>query len=294
MSDAPSTPAPSRLPRAKPRGGVPLRWTYAILALAFLFVLMPFLFWQSTWFGRPLSDADLAKNLADREHPRKTQHALSQIADRMGSPNQAVRDAAKQWYPQVAALVAHPTAEIRVTAAWVMGLDNSVGEFRSALLRLLEDPHPLVRRNAALSLVRFGDASGLREIRAMLLAYEVRAARDGTLDQRLKPGDVINPGTLLGRIKVGEEEIEVRAQVPGTLERWMVAEGASVKAGDSTASVSPSQEMVWEGLRAMFLVGTAEDLPEVERYARGVAGMPDIIRQQAELTARAIRSRSGS
>jgi hypothetical protein len=45
-------------------------------------------------------------------------------------------------------------------------------------------------------------------------------------------------------------------------------------------------------LRALFLVGEAEDLPEVERYAQGVAGMPDQVKQQAAQTAKAIRSRS--
>ena len=35
------------------------RWLYLILAMTFFFVLMPFLFWQATWFGRPLDDAQL-------------------------------------------------------------------------------------------------------------------------------------------------------------------------------------------------------------------------------------------
>jgi hypothetical protein len=44
-------------------------------------------------------------------------------------------------------------------------------------------------------------------------------------------------------------------------------------------------------LRALVLVGRSEDLPDVEPYARGIAGMPDSIRQQAQQTARAIQSR---
>lgn len=282
---------PAAAPAAPP-GGLPRRWTYAVLLLALLFVLMPFLFWRATWFGRPLADADITRDLADREHPRRTQHALSQIADRLGSPHPGVRTSARTWYPQVAALAASGTDEIRITAAWVMGLDNQVPEFRETLRRLLGDPHPMVRRNAALSLVRFGDASGLAEIRAMLAASTVRAPREGTLDRRLQPGDAINPGTLLGRIHAGEAAVEVRSPVPGTLEHWLADEGATLSADDPLATIAPSSEIVWEALRALVLVGTAEDLPAVERYARGVPGMPEILRRQAEATARAIRSRS--
>lgn len=279
---------------APPKAGMARKWTFAVLILAFLFVLMPFLFWQSTWFGKPLTDADIAKQLADQQHPRKIQHALSQIADRMASTSPAIRDSAKQWYPKVIELAAEPHDEIRSTAAWVLGLDNSVPEFQATLKGILADSHPLVRRNAALSLVRFADASGREEIRAMLRPYEVPAPREGVLSQRLKPGDGINPGTLIGRIKVGQEEVEVRSLVPGTLSRWLAGEGATVVSGEPLAAVSPSQEMVWEALRALVLIGTPEELVEVDRYARGVAGMPAMVAQQAELTARAIRARHGN
>ena len=264
------------------------RWTYAVLALAFLFVLMPFLFWQSTWFGRPLTDEEIGKELADIEHPRKTQHALSQIADRIvaGDP------AAKRWYPQVAALSAHQAEEIRLTAAWVMGQDNTIPEFHQALLDLLQDPHPMVRRNAALSLVRFADSSGHEEIHAMLRSFPVRTAQAGTLAPRLKAGDAVNVGTLLGRLKAGGAEVEIRSPVPGVVERWVAQEGAAVNAGDAILLISPSPEVAWESLRALVLIGTPEDLPDVERYIHPIAGMPDLIRQQAQLAASSIRSRA--
>src|ERR1700681_2845357 len=78
-------PASNGAPPAKPR--VKARWLLVILALTFLFVLMPFLFWQATWFGRPLDDQQIAAALDDREEPRQIQYALSQIADRILSPN---------------------------------------------------------------------------------------------------------------------------------------------------------------------------------------------------------------
>jgi biotin carboxyl carrier protein len=264
------------------------RWTLGILVVALLFVLMPFLFWQSTWFGRPLTDEEIAKDLADAEHPRKAQHALSQIADRILARDPGV----KRWYPQVVSLASHKVDEIRVTAAWVMGQDNSVVAFHDALRKLLEDPQPMVRRNAALSLVRFGDASGRSEVLSMLKSFAVPAPVAGTAAQRLKVGDIVNVGTLLGRLRVGDEGVEVRSPVPGTVERWMSADGAAVQAGDAIALISPSPELIWESLRALVLVGTAEDLPEVERFTHPVAGIPDLVRQQAQLTANAIRSRS--
>ena len=253
---------------------------------------MPFLLWQSTWFGRPLTDEQIEKNLADREHPRKAQHALSQIADRILSRDPAVRASARRWYPHVVALATQNVDELRLTAAWVMGQDNTVLEFHQALLRLLDDPQPMVRRNAALALVRFGNPAGRSVILNMLEPYAVLAPHAGVLQQRLKVGDVVNPGTLLGRIQEGEQRTEIRSHVPGALENWLARDGATVSAGQPTAELAPSPDVAWEALRALYLVGQTEDLPAIERYARGAPAMPANVRQQASLAARAIRSRS--
>ena len=301
---SPSVDPPALSSAAPAVGGLSRRWLYLILATALLFVLMPFLFWQSTWFGRPLTDAQIEKSLADREHPRKIQHALSQIADRILSGNPSLQASVRRWYPQVVALSASGVDELRLTAAWVMGQDNTVPEFHQALLRSVADPHPMVRRNAALSLVRYRDATGRPVILGMLDPYVVTAPHAGTLAQRLKLGDVVNPGTLLARIQDGKQKIEVRSQVPGTLERWVAPDRAKLSAGEAVVELAPSPEMVWEALRALYLVGQPEDLPAIERYARLTApgatagtrgsatGMRDGIRQQAELAARAIRFRS--
>ena len=62
--------------------------------------------------------------------------------------------------------------------------------------------------------------------------------------------------------------------------------------GDEILLISPSPEMAWEALRALVLIGTPDDLPAVERYIHPVEGMPDLVRQQAQLAARSIRSRA--
>jgi biotin carboxyl carrier protein len=277
---------PPQIP-ARPFGG---RWTYAVLVLALLFVLMPFLFWRATWFGRPLTDEQLEKAFVDTDHPREMQRALSQVADRMGRGDPSV----KRWYPRVIELSGSRINEIRVTAAWVMGQDNTVPAFHRALTGVLADAHPMVARNAALSLVRFGDDSGRPLILSMLRPYSFPSPNTGTLRTRLKPGDVVNPGTLIAHIEAQSQSREVRSTVPGTLDRWEVADGTAISEGQPIALLDPSQEMVWEALRALFLVGRSEDLPAIDPYVRGVDGMSPQILQQANATVRAIRSRTAS
>src|SRR6202795_1290311 len=157
MNSIPHAAESSSVP---PKPGMAQKWLIAILVLTFAFVLMPFLLWYMTTFTRPLSDADLGAYFTDTLHPRRAQHALSQIADRMMSPNAAVRESAKIWYPEVIKFSSQGSDELRVTSAWVMGQDNQSSEFHTALLKQFADPNPMVERNAALSLVRFADPSG--------------------------------------------------------------------------------------------------------------------------------------
>src|SRR5271170_4114283 len=168
---------------APPRKSFGGRWTYGVIIMALLFVLMPFLFWNATWFGRPMTDAQIGKALADRSQPREIQHALTQIETRIEARDASVR----RWYPNVVALGSDPLDEIRMFDAWVMGQDNTAAEFHAALLKLLGDSNPMVQRNAALSLVRFGDDAGHAQILDMLRPYEMASPLAGKLKTRLKP-----------------------------------------------------------------------------------------------------------
>ncbi len=283
MNDAPdAAPLQSQAPPRK-------RPPFLLMIITALFVLVPFLFWRGTWFGRPLTKEETSQYLSDTQHPRKTQHALVQIAQRIeqGDPS------ARRWYPQVQALAKHEHAEIRATAAWVMGQDNQSAEFHAALLDLLADPEPSVRQNAALGLVRFSDAAGRTEIRRMLQPFAVGAPAAGSLSIRLKEGDSVSPGTLLARIRRGDEqETEVRSPLPGRVQQWRAREGQQVEAGDSVVLLAPDETQVWEALRALYLIGGPEDLDDVELYARGAEGMPPRVQDQARLTAEAIRQRT--
>jgi biotin carboxyl carrier protein len=287
MNSSAPTPAQSA-DAAKPPKSFGGRWALGIVVLTLSFVVMPFLFWNATWFGRPITDAQIAKALADRSHPREIQHVLSQFETRIERGDTAVR----KWYPQMVALSKDPIDEIRVTDAWVMGQDNTSPEFHQALLPMLNDPNPMVQRNAALSLVRFQDDSGHAQIVSMLQPYVMNAPQTGVLATRLKSGDIVNPGTLVAHIEASGKSSEVRANVPGTVDHWLVKDGTAVSAGQPLLALAPNESMAWEALRALFLTGRQEDLPYVNNFIRGADGMSPQVGAQAQATARAIHDRS--
>jgi biotin carboxyl carrier protein len=287
-SSAPTSAHPTAADAAKPQKSFGGRWALAIVVLTLAFVIMPFLFWNATWFGRPITDAQISKALAGRSHPREIQHVLSQFETRIERGDLSVR----KWYPQMVALSKDPIEEIRVTDAWVMGQDNTAPEFHQALLPMLNDPNPMVQRNAALSLVRFQDDSGHAQIVSMLQTYVMDAPLAGILSTRLKPGEVVNPGTLVGHIEAAGKSDEVRANVPGTVDHWLVKDGVTVSAGQPILALSPNESMAWEALRALYLTGRPEDLPYVNNFVGGIDGMSPQVAVQAQATTRAIQDRA--
>jgi multidrug efflux pump subunit AcrA (membrane-fusion protein) len=114
----------------------------------------------------------------------------------------------------------------------------------------------------------------------MLRASVLYAPEAGRVRYRLKPGNYVNPGTLVARVN----DREVRAELPGEVQRLLRPEGSLVRRGEALMEVSPDEQHVWEALRALYLVGTSEDSEDVSRYARGAPGMGEKIRQQAQLT----------
>jgi biotin carboxyl carrier protein len=283
------TPVDAGAPSAKP--GMKKRWLYLILGVMFMFVLMPYLIWQATWFGKPLDDKQMAVAFADTQHPRNAQHALSQVADRMESPDPAVRATAKPWYPQAVAAASSSESALRSTAAWIMGKDPSVLEFHETLQKLLSDSDPMVQRNAALSLVRFGDVSGHDMIVSMLKPWTQTAPVAGKLSTRLTPGETVSVGTLIGRIETAGEKVEIRTKMPGTLEQWTVQDGTQVTANQPIAQLDPAADVVLNALAALYFVGYNDDIRAILPYIHGVPGMPLSVSQQANLTFNAIHTR---
>jgi biotin carboxyl carrier protein len=254
---------------------------------AWLIVLMPFLFWWNTWFGRHLADTEITQYLQDEKKPRHIQHALVQLGERMSKGEKAT-----VWYPDLVRLSTYPVEEVRNTDAWVMGQDTSYAAFHPALLAMLNDPSLMVRGNAALSLVRFGDASGRPQIIALLTPASITANAAGSVTETAKPGTTIRQNGLVAKLNSGGQSIELRSPIAGRVRTVSVAGGANVAAGDQLAIVDPAPEQAWEALRALYLVGQVEDLPAIRPYEREVPEVPDYIRQQAILTDKAIQDRA--
>jgi len=252
-----------------------------------LIVLMPFLFWWNTWFGRQLSDKQITEYLRDDKHPRHIQHALVQIGERMGRHDASV----PQWYPQLVALSTYPVDEVRNTDAWVMGQETSAADFHQALLKMLSDSSLTVRGNAALSLVRFGDASGRPEILELLQPAIVTAPQSGTITDTSSAGTAIHQGGTVAKLQTGGQAIEIRSPIGGRVRSISAATGQNISAGGRVATVDPGTEQVWEALRALYLIGQPEDLPVVLAYERELPDIPDRVRQQALETEKAIRGR---
>jgi hypothetical protein len=254
---------------------------------AWLICLMPFLFWWNTWFGRKLTDQQLNEYLHDAKKPRHIQQALVQVGERITR-----RDAtAKQWYPDLVHLAAAPVEEVRNTDAWVMGQDTTGAGFHDALLTMLNDPSPMVRGNAALSLVRFGDASGRPQIVTLLQPAEITAPESGRIVDADRPGTAIHQGGLIAKLQYGHEQTaEIRSPIPGRI-RSVAGTGANIVAGAQIAVIDPSTEQVWEALRALYLVGQPDDLPAILPYERDLPDISNDVRQQAAEAERAIRER---
>jgi hypothetical protein len=288
-SDTPEKIAESPSPPSTPaRFRMSNRNRLLIFLAAWLIVLMPFLFWWSTWFGRQLSDRQIGKYLNDDKHPRHIQHALVQMAERIGRHDAS----AARWYPEMMRLASHPVEEVRNTDAWVMGQDTSATGFRGTLLKMLEDSSGTVRGNAALSLVHFGDASGRPQIVALLMPVRITAPAAGRVIDADKQGTVVHQGGLIAKIQAGQEITEVRSPISGRIRTLSAATGANVVAGADIAIVEPGTDQVWEALRALYLIGQVDDLPAIRTCQRDLPEIPDRVRQQALLTETAIRARA--
>lgn len=258
-----------------------------ILILAGLFIAATFLAWYFSWFGRELSDADISKYLADERNPRHVQHALLQIQQRMERGDAT----AKSWYPQLVTLSGNPETEFRLTVAWLMGFDNSSTEFHNALLKLLQDQEPIVRRNAALALVRFNDNSGREELVSMLKPYVLKAPVDGVVASSMHEGSTVNRRTPLARIQQSDGKVaELRSPLPGRVNQIFKPNGSQITHDEDLISLNSDEQSVWEALRGLAIVGKPEDLPVIESYASS-SDASARIKEQASLTSRSISHR---
>jgi hypothetical protein len=310
----------------RPKRGMSRTQKILFFATGWLIVLMPFLFWWSTWFGRHLSDQQVNEFLHDDKKPRHIQHALVQMGERMGGEGHAAPGTTRQdkvapdgavrrWYPDLVRLADYPVEEVRNTDAWVMGQDTTGQGFHEALLKMLQDPSAMVRGNAALSLVRFGDATGRPQIVALLQPAEVRVPTTGPIGPSASQdlwsdkgrtasvvdtaavGTSIREGGVVAKLNVavftdGTGTVELRSPIAGRVRTMASQRGREVHPGDVVAIIDPSTEQVWEALRALYLVGQADDLAAIRPYERELPEISNDVRQQAVETEKAIRTRT--
>ncbi len=151
----------------------------------------------------------------------------------------------------------------------------------------------MVRGNAALSLVRFGDATGRPQIVALLKPAHITAPSAGKIADADRPGTAIRQGGLIAKLSSNGSTIDVRSPIPGRI-RSVSQTGANVTAGSEIAIIDPAAEQAWESLRALYIVGQMADLDAVRPYERDVPEVSNDVRQQALETEKSIRARAGS
>ena len=259
-----------------------------LIIVAALFIIVPFLTWYLTWFGRGLSDQELAGYLSDQNNPRHMQHALLQVEAKIETGDAGAR----QFYPQIVAASKSSVPEVRKTAAWVMGQDNKSEDFHTALAQLIKDEDPLVRRNAALQLVRFGDGAGHDELRTMLKPFEATCPVAGTIVGLLPVNSSIRAGAMLARIRDASNDLfEFRSPVDGRVAYPpVVKEGDQITPNQTVARLLPDRATIIDALRALAYVGTKDDLELVD-YAARTDPSAEVANQAAQTT-KAIRARS--
>lgn len=273
---------------AVPHRRMSTRNRFLFLLVAWLIVLMPFLFWWNTWFGRRLTDRQMSEYLNDAKHPRHIQHALVQLSERMQNGDTG----AARWYGDIVRLAANPVEEVRNTDAWVMGQDPRGPGFHETLLKMLGDSSAMVRGNAALSLVRFGDAAGRPQILELLQPVTIVAPSAGTVADLSTIGTAVRQSGLIAKLQEGAQSVEVRSPITGRIRTLSAAAGVHVSAGDVVATVDPGDDQAWEALRALYLVGRLNDLAVIQLYERESRQISDRVRQQALLTEKSIRDRA--
>ena len=158
---------------------------------------------------------------------------------------------------------------------------------------MLQDPSPMVRGNAALSLVRFGDASGHQQIVSLLQPAHISAPTGGRIIDADRPGTAIHQSGLIAKLAPAalSQPLEIRSPIAGRI-RSVAQTGANMAAGAEIAVVDPGTDQVWEALRALYLIGQIDDLPAVRPYERDLPDISNDVRQQALETEKAIQNRS--
>ncbi|MDP7035290.1 MAG: HEAT repeat domain-containing protein [Planctomycetota bacterium] len=268
-----------------------LRSRVFLVVVVLAAIYIPFQFWVDTSFRTSLDDDSLRGYLTRPEKPRHIQHALVQLTQRI----QEDRGTAEPFYEDALRLVEHKESAIRSMLAWVLGFDNTHQPFQDGLQKLLQDEHPNVRYNAALSLVKFGDTSIRPVLLEMLRPFRVGSGVDGKVREIFASNRPVRSGVQLALVVAADgKESGVPSPLDGRIRRVFCRSGDKVNRGDDLVEILPGEMQVWEALKALYLIGRPEDLPEVRRWTVPVPPYSKKIQIQAQQTALHLENRSKS
>ncbi|GJM25428.1 MAG: hypothetical protein DHS20C16_18430 [Phycisphaerae bacterium] len=259
-----------------------------VAVLVFASLALPVFFWKGTWFGTHLTDDQIREYLTDADNPRKTQHALERITERIRSKDANVAS----FYPLIPPLASNDRHEIRMMAAWVMGWDTSGEGFQDALAKLVRDPVELVQRNAALSLSKFNDDRSKPVLLSMLEPFDIKSPITGTVSGLLQKGQPVRAGMEVAYLKSTDaKSSKIISPVDGAIKSVATSNGSEVSKSDTIYVISPAQQDMWEALRALLIVGDPEDIETIRANADRYATKPQIV-EQAKETMKAIEKRA--
>lgn len=249
------------------------------------------LFWWGTTFLRGLDDSELADALRADASPREVQHAIEELSRRF----QEGRPGMDRWAEDLVRASRRSEEPVRISAAWCMQFDAARDAFRDRLHELVaEDPSPMVRRNAATSLAKSGDAVGLPVLRAMLEPFDVAAETGGVVRDPVGVETPVREGMRLATVETaGGRRVDVRAAVPGVVAERLADDGAAVAAGDVLLRLRPAEDHLTNAMYALGLVGGEEDLATVRSFADARSSHSEAVRTAATWAAERIAERLG-
>jgi biotin carboxyl carrier protein len=236
----------------------------------------------------PLNDAQISQFLGDEEDVSGAIFGLDELKRRMdrGAP-------VSQWSPLVLSLSNSRFEEVRHAAASVMAKAVSDShyddpQFYAALLRLLDDPSPLVRTAAAPPLAMAGIPQARPGLLSALQPVQLLAPQAGRVDDTVKAGDAVRCGDAVVVVFNAGTTAKIAAPFDGQVTRISIATGDVVSAGIPIGEITPSPQQVLLALRGLQVIGLAEDVAAARQFEQN---QPEEVAEQARATEHSILTR---
>jgi pyruvate/2-oxoglutarate dehydrogenase complex dihydrolipoamide acyltransferase (E2) component len=114
----------------------------------------------------------------------------------------------------------------------------------------------------------------------------------GVVASSLQEGATVARSTLLARIQQPDGTVvQMRSPLPGRIHKILKTNGAQIAQDEELLTLNSDENSVWEALRGLALVGTADDLPVIESYVNSTE-VSAKVREQAKNALNAVQSRA--